>query len=244
MRSRFSFSAAGWLAVLAIATAASGQGGPDVFVTPIPNAPFSGVINVQRSVVQHDGSIVELKTIRDIGRDSQGRIYNQYRALLPVSNNETPQVVRVLLYDPQTRTSAVLYPQQRTFTTGIVNRPPATVPPALLSASPTGNSLPQNEFTKEEDLGTRQMEGLPVHGVRETQTISAQDSGTGKEMVVTDEYWYSADLRINVMLKHSDPRTGSVTMTVTHIARSEPDPAFLEIPDGYTPAGAAREVAH
>jgi hypothetical protein len=117
------------------------------------------------------------------------------------------------------------------------------VPPALLSASPTGNSLPQNEYTKEEDLGTRQMEGVPVHGVRETQTISAEDSGTGKEIIVTDELWYSADLRINMVIKHSDPRTGSVTMTVTHVARSEPDPAFLEIPEDFTRAGVKREAA-
>jgi hypothetical protein len=82
MRSRFYRSFAGWLFALIVVAAASAQ---DVFVTPIPNAPFSGVIRVQRSVVQRDGSIVDFKTIRDIGRDSQGRIYNEYRELLPAS---------------------------------------------------------------------------------------------------------------------------------------------------------------
>jgi len=69
-----------------------------------------------------------------------------------------------------------------------------------------------------------------VYGVRESQTIPAEKSGTGKEVVTSDEYWYSADLRINMLIKHSDPRTGAVTMTVTQVKRSEPDPALLEIP--------------
>jgi hypothetical protein len=131
----------------------------------------------------------------------------------------------------------MLNPQERTFWTNIVNHPPTTVPPALLNASPTGNSLPQNEFTKEEDLGIHEIDGVPAHGVRETQTVPAESSGTDREIVITDEYWYSDDLRINVMIKHSDPRTGTVTMTVAHVTRIEPDPAFFEIPQGYRTAG-------
>jgi hypothetical protein len=243
MPSRFSFtsSAVFPLVFLAITSAASVHA-QDIFVTPIPNAPFTGVINVERAVVQRDGSTVQLKTIRDIGRDARGRIFNQYRTLLPPSDTNTPQVVSVLLYDPQTRTSTTLFPQQRTFRSGTVNRPPATEPPGLLDTSTTGNRVLRNEFTTLDDLGTSQMEGLSVHGVRETQTIPAEVNATGKEIVVTDESWYSADLRINMLIKHNDPRTGAVTMTVTQINRSEPDPALLEIPQGFQPFGARVEV--
>jgi hypothetical protein len=243
MRWRFSPTAVCWFLFLAIATGATqalAQARLDIFVTPIPNVPFSGVINVQRSIVQRDGSIAHFKTSREIRRDSRGRIYNESRRLLPVSNAQTPQVVSILLYDPQTRVSTRLYPQQRAFSTSTVDRPPATAPPALLYASPTGNSLPQNEFTKEEDLGIREIEGLPAHGVRETQTIPADNSGTGNEMLISDEYWYSDDLRINLALKHSDPRTGTVTMTVTQVQRTEPDPALFEIPHDYTSARAGQ----
>jgi hypothetical protein len=241
MRLRFSFSAVSWLFLLVITTAtfASAQ---DIFVTPAANAPFTGVINVERSVVQRDGSLRDLRTIREIGRDSRGRIFNQYRMLLPASDTSTPQVMRVLLYDPQTRTSTTIFPQQRMFSTGTVNRPPETQPPALVDGSTTGNSIPRNDFTKQEDLGNRQMEGLAVHGVREIQTIPAENNATGKEIVVTDQFWYSPDLRINMLIKHSDPRTGAVTMTVTQVKRSEPDPALLEIPDGYKPFAARTEA--
>jgi hypothetical protein len=236
MPTRFSLAVSSFL-ILAISTTLSqAQARTDIFVTPVPNAPFTAVINVERSLVLRDGSTSHLKTIREIGRDSRGRIYNEGRALLSAVDTSTPQVIRVHLYDPQTRVTTMLNAQTRTYWTGTVDRPPETVPPTLLS-SPAGNSLPQNEFTKEEDLGSRQMEGLPVRGIRETQTIPAESSGTGKDVVVSDEFWYSDDLRINLLIRHSDPRTGSVTMTVTHVARTEPDPAHFEIPAGYTRAG-------
>jgi hypothetical protein len=236
MRSRFSLSAVSWLVLLAT-TAAVSASAQDIFVTPIPNAPFTGIINVERSVVHPDGSVQDFRTVREIGRDSRGRIFSQYRTLLPASDTSTPQIIQVLIYDPETRTSTTLFTPQRLFRSGTVNRPPETQPPALLDASTTGNSIPRNEFTKDEDLGTRQMAGVAVHGVRETQTIPAEKSGTGKEIVTSDEFWYSADLRINMLIKHSDPRTGAVTMTVTQVKRSEPDPALLEIPEGFKPVG-------
>jgi hypothetical protein len=245
MRWRFSLTAVSWFLLLAIAAGATdalAQARLDVFVTPIPNAPFSGVIDVQRSIVQRDGSIANLRTTRDIGRDSRGRIYNESRGLLPASNTGTPQIVSVLLYDPQTRVSAILYPQQRVFSISAVDRPPATAPPALLYASPTANSLPQNEFTKEEDLGIHEIEGLPAHGVREIQTIPADSSGTGNELLIWDEYWYSDDLRINLVLKHSDPRTGTIMMTVTQVKRTDPDPALFEIPKDYTLSRAGQQT--
>ena len=222
------------LVLLVLTTAVphlSAQAGVEVFVTPIPNAPFSGVVNVERSFVQPDGSVVNFKTIRNISRDSRGRVHNESRTFVPVSSAETPRVVRIHLYDPQTRISTLLNPKERTFSTRTLNHPPATVPPSVRYGSPTDNGLPQNEFTKEEDLGVHLVEGLPLHGVRESQTIPAEN----KEIVISDEYWYSEDLRINMMIQHSDPRTGTITMTVTQVTRTEPDPARFEIPEGYQP---------
>jgi len=63
------------------------------------------------------------------------------------------------------------------------------------------------------------MDGVSAHGVRVIQTIPAASSGTGNEIVLTDEYWYADDLHMNVVVKHNDPRTGSVTMTLTQVTR-------------------------
>ena len=238
MRSAFSLPA---LVLLAIAIATPIASAQNIFITPVPNAPFSAVVEVERSWTHTDGSVASFKTTRDIARDTRGRIHNERRGLVRASDTKTPPLLRVHVYDPQTRLSTWLIPERRTFWSTTTNHPPSAVPPSLRYASPAGDGLPSNEFAKEEDLGIHEMEGLAVRGIRETQTIP-DSSGKGKEVVVTDEYWYSEDLRINVMIKHSDPRKGTVTMTVTQISRAEPDATLFEIPQGYKRAGATEEV--
>ncbi len=229
---RFSLTLGLYLLLLSFVNTpdARAQSGPDIFVTPIPNAPFTGEIQVERSVVRPNGVVINLRTVREIGRDSHGRIFNEARTLVPVSGSQFPQVETIHLYDPQTRVSTMLNVRSRTFWTMIVRRPPATMPPALIEATPAGNTLQQNEFTTKEDLGIREIGGVPAHGVRETQSVPVDGKAAGKEVTVTDEYWYSDDLRINLLIKHSDPRTGTVKMTVGEIQRAEPDPALFEIP--------------
>jgi hypothetical protein len=77
------------------------------------------------------------------------------------------------------------------------------------------------------------MEGVECHGIRDTQTIPADEGGNGKEVVVVDEYWYSDELRLNMLVIHRDPRTGEQTTTVTQVSRSDPDPAIFAVPSGY-----------
>jgi hypothetical protein len=213
-----------------------GQNTSGIFLTPIPNAPFTGVIAVERTAVRNGAFVAILKTTRDVARDSQGRVYNIFRELVPVAESGPPPIVRIHFYDPQTRSYTYLYPDRKVYVTGMVNHPPAAEPADLL-ASPVGNSVPLNQFTKQEDLGTESIAGVSAHGVREIQTLPAASSGTGNEIVLTDEYWYSDDLHINVAVKHYDPRTGSVTMTLTQATRGEPDPSLFQIPEDYKPMG-------
>ena len=213
-----------------------GQNTSGIFLTPIPNAPFTGVIVVERTTVRDDAPVVNLKTTRDVARDSQGRVYNIFRELVPASESGAPPIVRIHFYDPQTRSYTYLYPNRKVYVTGTVNHPPAAEPADLL-ASPAGNSVPLNQFTKQEDLGTQSIAGVSAHGVRQIQTIPAASSGTGNEIVLTDEYWYSDELHINVVVKHNDPRTGSVTMTLGQVTRGEPDPSLFQIPEDYKPTG-------
>ena len=238
MRSRFTLVSFSCLVLLISVAAVPGgwaQNISGIFLTPVANAPFSGVIVVERTTVPRNGGpVLNLKTIREVARDSQGRVHNVFRALIPATDNSTPPIIRIHIYDPQTRSYTYLYPQRKTYMTGTVNHPPAAEPADLI-ASPAGNSVPLNQFTKQEDLGTHSIDGVSAHGVREIQTIPAANGNTGNEIVLTDEYWYSDDLHMNVVVKHDDPRTGSVTMTLTQVTRTEPDPSLFQIPDGYQP---------
>src|SRR5579862_5843894 len=104
MHRRFSLTAISSLVFLGLSTAgpsALAQAGPDIFVTPVPHAPFHGVVKVERTIVQPDGSVLRLKTRREIGRDSRGRIHNEARSMVPFSSNQEPQIVRIHLFDPE-----------------------------------------------------------------------------------------------------------------------------------------------
>jgi hypothetical protein len=92
------------------------------------------------------------------------------------------------------------------------------------------NGLPVYKFSKEEELGTQSMLGIPVHGIRETQKLV---DSTGKNAFGTDEYWYSDDLRTSLFAEHKFPNGGRLTVTVTQITRAEPDPVLFETPANY-----------
>ena len=235
MRSKISLIFVFLLALTIGAPTAFGQQ-TSVFVSPIPNVPFMAIVNVQKNQILLNGTTQSLKSIHAIARDSQGKIFNDGRTWVPSTSNDTPAILQMHVYDPQTRLNTLLYPKQHIAVQRTLLRPPSTEPPALF-ATLAANSAPVNQLVKEEDLGTRTMEGVPAHGVRETQTIAAADSGTGKEVQVVDEYWYSEDLRIDMLIKHSDPRSGDMTTTVTQVSRTDPDPVIFTVPSDYKVIG-------
>ncbi len=78
MRSRLALRVLSRLALLVLLLLSSGalpQIANGIFVTPVPNVPFMAVSKLETTRIDPDGTIVSLKTIRDIARDSQGRIY-------------------------------------------------------------------------------------------------------------------------------------------------------------------------
>jgi hypothetical protein len=197
-----------------------------IFVTPVPGVPLTAVVEVQSTQTLADGSTNVKKTINNIARDFQGRIYNERRRLVSASFAATPELLSFHLYDPVTRLNTFLDPAThvaRQFTHPMPN------PDANLGVAGPEN-IPGSE---KQDLGTETMEKFLVHGTRATRTVLAAASGTGKPVVVTDEYWYSDELHLNMLVKHDDPRSGQQTVTVTRVNRNEPDPSTFEIPAGY-----------
>jgi hypothetical protein len=230
MRWRLSFTSLSCTLLLVVAILNPHSSAQDIFVTPVSNAPFSAVVNIDKSFIQKDGRILQLKSFRQIGRDSSGRIHNERRILVPASSDQTPEIERIHIFDPQSRVSTWISIRRKIFWTTTGDHPPSTEPPSIRFASPDGNA-PPSDFTKDEDLGVQEIDGVSAHGIRETQTVI--DENTGKDVVVTDEYWYSQDLRINLIVKHNDPRKGSTTLTVTQIKQVAPDAQFFEIPEGF-----------
>ncbi len=84
-----------------------------------------------------------------------------------------------------------------------------------------------------ESIGKQMIEGVNAEGTRNVSTIEAGAIGNDRPIQVTGESWYSDELQMVVMSKHSDPRTGDESFRLTNINRSEPGAYLFQAPSGY-----------
>src|SRR5262245_50144281 len=85
-----------------------------------------------------------------------------------------------------------------------------------------------------EQIGKQMIEGVEAEGTRTTITIPAGEIGNERPIEIVFERWYSPELQLWVMTRHSDPRTGETTYKLTNINRTEQAKSLFEVPSGYT----------
>ena len=83
-------------------------------------------------------------------------------------------------------------------------------------------------------LEHKTIDGLAVEGRQRTETIPAGQIGNDLPITITSEEWTSTDLKVLVLTKHNDPRTGESTYRLTNVVRAEPDPSLFMVPPDYT----------
>src|SRR5947209_9579635 len=88
--------------------------------------------------------------------------------------------------------------------------------------------------TKTEKLDARSVEGVQAEGTRTTTTIPAGEIGNEQPIQIVSERWYSPELQVVVMTRHSDPRFGETTYRLTNIQRGEPASTLFQVPSDYT----------
>jgi hypothetical protein len=106
------------------------------------------------------------------------------------------------------------------------------VAPSATTAGTTG--LARRVESSTESLGTQILEGVEVVGRRFTHTIPEGAQGNDRPMTSIQETWTSPTLKVTVLSKNTDPRSGESTMKLTDIVASEPDPALFQPPADYT----------
>jgi hypothetical protein len=120
---------------------------------------------------------------------------------------------------------------------------PAPPPPGVAEGSlPPGEGATEFHFsghtskaeTKTEKLEPRSFDGVQAEGVRNTTTIPAGEIGNEQPIQIVNERWYSPELQVIVMTRHSDPRFGETTYKLTNIQRGEPSAALFQVPSDYT----------
>jgi hypothetical protein len=100
----------------------------------------------------------------------------------------------------------------------------------------------KNATTK--DLGTREIEGVKAEGKLRSYEIPAGEVGNRNAIMVSDESWYSPELQVTLLTRHSDPRAGDNTYRLTSLKREEPAAALFTVPSDYTVKDALANVHH
>lgn len=195
-----------------------------IAVPPVPNAPFSAVVETEWTRYLENGARMVLKNRRVIARDSLGRVFQERRTFVPDGSPVPSQVWRTELAEPQTHT--VAHCDTRSCVCELH-------PYAGPSSQPVASAGPFAKVTDSlvrEDLGVRTVDGLDLIGTRETQTLGLTAAGSDRPLAVVKEFWYSKQLDLNVITRRNDPRSSAEVFTVTDIHRSEPDRRLFALP--------------
>jgi len=198
----------------------------------VKGAPFSAQSSVETTQTLADGTHIDRKSPGTISRDSQGRTrYEQtLSGIGPVAvAHKSGQFV--MIHDPVAGTHFVLDPSTKT-----ARQMPAHMHGGAGSPDAEGEKRAHGDSANvtKESLGTQTIEGVVATGTRTTRTIPAGQIGNDKPLQIVTERWYSADLQTVVMSKHSDPRWGTSTFTLTNISRTEPASSLFQVPADYT----------
>jgi hypothetical protein len=227
----------------------------------VKNAPYSADAITESTQVLSDGNRIVQRTTQKLYRDNDGRERRE-ESILAVGALAQPDAPRVItISDPVDNVSYSLNPQQRTARkssgagsvlnwvsgpaafTGYTYTVGATLSTLVGDLMATRPAATPGEPV-EQDLGSKNVEGVIARGTRTTKTIPAGKIGNQLPIDIVDEVWFSPELQLNVMTTHSDPRSGETVYKLTNIVRANPARALFEPPSDYTvtgpPAGGGR----
>ena len=105
---------------------------------------------------------------------------------------------------------------------------------SMEASAAMGVMTSRNRVGHTESIGKQNIGGVEAEGTRTTVTIPAGEIGNERPIEIVSERWYSPELQVIVMTRHTDPRFGENSYQLTNINRSEPAHELFEVPPGYT----------
>jgi hypothetical protein len=117
----------------------------------------------------------------------------------------------------------------------VANRPPPPTPEQIAQQKKMSelNQPPQGEL-KDEDLGTKNINGVSADGKRTTRTVPAGEEGNDRPLTTVHEVWFSKQLGQMVMTIDDDPRGSDMVFALENIKLQEPDASLFAAPAGYS----------
>ena len=202
----------------------------------VTGAPYSATAVTETKQTLADGNVIDRKNNSTIYRDSQGRTRREttLTGVGPLAASGQPRTM-IMIHDPVAGTGYVLHAEAKTA---------EQLPTHRRAANRAGNLQGKfeariqqeiaNGTLKKEDLGTQTINGISAQGTRYTHVIPAGEIGNANAINVVNEQWYSPELQIIVKTTRTDPRSGTVTYTLTNIQRTEPAASLFTVPSDYS----------
>ncbi len=221
----------------------------------VKNAPYSAEAVTKTTQTLADGNQIYREMTAVLYRDSEGRTRREQTltGYIPWASSPPGQVFQVIVInDPVAGVSYTLHPDTRTAIahemSNFQSLPMQDVSqgtqgtPGIYLFSSTGDmtssgTVPaqyqRGELGEVEVLGTRSIEGVFAEGTRSTIRIPAGSIGNERPIEVVSERWYSSELQMLVMSRHSDPRFGETVYQLKNISLAEPSSDLFEVPSDY-----------
>ena len=213
---------------------------------PVTGAPYAGERVSETVQTLADGThITRTMAPTKEYRDSQGRTRTErsmFRGSVEKGRNvpDAPTIIEIT--DPVAQVRYTLDTQNKVAHRQAL-KPLATPAhrPARAAASGAATSglaiAPadaERPTSTTEKLEPQTIEGLEADGTRHTTTWSEGAVGNDRPITAVSETWRSLELKVPVLIKNNDPRSGEHTERLTNINRSEPDASLFQPPADYT----------
>jgi len=216
----------------------------------VKGQPYSAEMVMEHSQTLLNGTHIDQKReMSMVYRDSEGRTRTERRMFTgkarPVGAQQ-PGLQLIHIYDPVAGYSYTLDTEKHIAHRITVPTPSeaprrvrteGTLVPMTGSRPGTGKPAPsslQNRQIKHESLGTDVIDGLTATGTRTSITTAVGVEGNDRPLTRVCDHWTSEELKITLLSKCSDPRSGSSVIRAQNVERTEPDPLLFQIPPDYT----------
>jgi hypothetical protein len=104
---------------------------------------------------------------------------------------------------------------------------------ARLSATTLPSTMAQPQVS-DEKLETQTIEGVLAEGTRHTMTWPVDSQGNDRPISVVNETWTAVNLKVVVLSRNNDPRSGENTQKLVNISQAEPDASLFQPPPDYS----------
>jgi hypothetical protein len=229
----------------------------------VKDQPYRAQAVTQMKQTLADGSHIAQTTTATVARDSEGKTVriqklSQVGPWRSAADPEASGPTLTTIFDPVTNTHTDYTSDSKVAHVMTFPQGPPLPPPGATTISgssfavttagpggPTANVMYSvqshamspdpgvDKNSKTDQLGTKTIDGIDATGTRTTTTIPAGAIGNDKDIVITHETWYSAELKLVVLSTQDDPRFGETTYSLTNVDRSEPDASLFQVPAGY-----------